>query len=748
MPTPPRDQLARLLAGNDHVHAHSASTTLPYDALALYVEDVGDLTCPIRAAQAKKLIAVARPAAYGHGEETLHDTSVRDTWELTPDQVRLGGDEWHRRLDRVLEDFRDQLGLPPESQLRPELHSMLVYGKGQFFLPHQDSEKHDEMVATLVVSLPSVHTGGELVVDDGGRERVYHAAPDELTLVAFYADRRHEVRRVRSGHRVTLTFNLLLTTPPKAEEREPVSRAAALLAEHFTSAADSRYGADSSDAPIRLAFLLDHEYTQRGLATERFKGADAQRVEVLRAAAAEAGCECVFALAEVHETRDAVVDSGGRYDWYDDEFDDEPDYDDDGTAGDLIDDEVSLIWWITPGASRGEKVQLGLYDGEVCTATPSAALTPYESQYEGYMGNYGNTIDRWYHRAAVVLWPTDKAFTNRGEASPSWAIRAIQRKVTAGDLEGARADTLSLERFWRSTDAATLDKTLRLATGLRDPAAAMVLLAPYELDLLTVKDAKPLAAAVAEYGATWSTRLLDHWDPDRRFGNHDRVDWCATSLAPLCRGLREHGADAIAEQLTGRIWRWLWHRAEPALGWEHPARRTAEVTQLGAPLARLLDSAPDSLAKTIVETVRAADDRIVQLLITTLRAHESPATPAVSAMAQDCWERIVRRLAQPRRAPDDWSISWSGCGCADCDHLARFLGSSTQRSDIWPLAQQRRQHIHQRIQDAGLPVTHVTRREGSPYKLVLTKTDELFTQESTERQETEAQLSWLVATFR
>ena len=46
---------------------------------------------------------------------------------------------------------------------------MLVYGKGQFFLPHQDSEKDDSMVGTLVVSLPSHHTGGELVVSMPGR---------------------------------------------------------------------------------------------------------------------------------------------------------------------------------------------------------------------------------------------------------------------------------------------------------------------------------------------------------------------------------------------------------------------------------------------------------------------------------------------------------------------------------------------------------------------------------------------------
>lgn len=52
------------------------------------------------------------------------------------------------------------------------------------------------MVATLVVSLPSVHTGGELVVDDGGKQRTFRGSRDDLVLVAFYADRRHEVKPV------------------------------------------------------------------------------------------------------------------------------------------------------------------------------------------------------------------------------------------------------------------------------------------------------------------------------------------------------------------------------------------------------------------------------------------------------------------------------------------------------------------------------------------------------------------------
>ncbi len=196
MPNPARDRLARLLAGTGPAGADSAMLRLPGDVLKLEVANLGPIQTPIRAAQAKQLIGTARPAQYGRGEDTLSDTSVRDTWEVAPDQVSIGGPTWQAHLDAALEDFCDELGLPAGARLTAELHSLLVYGKGQFFLPHQDSEKYEAMVASLVVMLPSVHTGGEFVVDDAGNEQTYGGSRDDLVLVAFYADRRHEVRPV------------------------------------------------------------------------------------------------------------------------------------------------------------------------------------------------------------------------------------------------------------------------------------------------------------------------------------------------------------------------------------------------------------------------------------------------------------------------------------------------------------------------------------------------------------------------
>ena len=71
------------------------------------------------------------------------------------------------------------------------------------------------------------------------------------------------------------------------------------------------------DPPNRLVYLLDHEYTQRGLNWNRLKGVDAERAALLRAAAERAGCEAVLALAEVKETWDAWPSDSDPWDDYD-----------------------------------------------------------------------------------------------------------------------------------------------------------------------------------------------------------------------------------------------------------------------------------------------------------------------------------------------------------------------------------------------------------------------------------------------
>ena len=84
-----------------------------------------------------------------------------------------------------------------------------------------------------------------------------------------------------------------------------------------------------------------------------------------------------------------------------------------------------------------------------------------------------------------------------------------------------------------------------------------------------------------------------------------------------------------------------------------------------------------------------------------------------------------------------------GCKCELCAHLGRFLRAANEQQLEWPLAKDRRAHVHAMITSYELPVTHVTRRTGSPYTLVLTKTRALFTHDATERATWTRDLAWL-----
>jgi 2OG-Fe(II) oxygenase superfamily len=760
-----RERLARLLDDSEPAGSFSAQLLAPAHFLRLEVTGVGPVSLPVRASQAKKLIAVGRPAMFGRGEETLTDTRVRDTWEITPDQITFGGPGWTALMDSALEHFRDELGLPPTTRLRAEPHSMLAYGKGQFFLPHQDSEKDDAMVGTLVVSLPSAHTGGELVVDHAGESKAYRASKEKLTFVAFYADCRHEVTPVRSGYRVTLTFNLLSDTETPAQAAGPVTELAHCLTEHFTTPATPRYGGRDLDPPKRLVYLLDHEYTQRGLNWNRLKGVDAERAALLRAAAERAGCEAVLALAEVKETWDAwpsESDPWDDYDYYDDEEEgeeeEEDDYDvsrdrgsdhGDYQLNELIDDEITLGWWTSPDGTGGEPVSLHVPGSEVSATTPSADLTPYQSEYEGYMGNYGNTLDRWYRRAAVAVWPQDRAFAARAEAGSQWALSELHARIEAGDLDGARAAAESLAPFWKNigSQAGLLDTALHVAAGLGAAGTAAMLLEPFRVETVTPEHAGGLAAAAGQYSERWTRGVIDGWFGSKHYFEADRHEW-VEGLPGLCRALHAAGAPEVARLLAAGVWGWM---GDQLRLWATTARaeiREPQLEMLSSPLVRLLEAADDKLRDEIVAALRGYGDNVLGCLMPALRS--AAALPAAAqraagldVVARDCAERLGAIIARPLRDEDDWSIEWTRCGCDLCDRLGTFLGSRSRRILEWPLATDGRRHIHTQIDSAGLPVRHQTRRQGRPYTLVLTKTGELFTRQKDARDIAVTDLAWL-----
>jgi hypothetical protein len=101
------------------------------------------------------------------------------------------------------------------------------------------------MIGTLVVSLPSSHTGGELVIEHNGKTVAYQASATEVSVAAFYADCRHEVKPVRTGYRVTLTCNLLLDSDPAGQ----VPAAPSAAARGSTGCSARKHGGASASYP-------------------------------------------------------------------------------------------------------------------------------------------------------------------------------------------------------------------------------------------------------------------------------------------------------------------------------------------------------------------------------------------------------------------------------------------------------------------------------------------------------------------
>ncbi|HEX6467952.1 MAG TPA: hypothetical protein VF069_02575, partial [Streptosporangiaceae bacterium] len=551
-------------------------------------------------------------------------------------------------------------------------------------------------------------------------------------------------------------FNLLMHsdgTEPAAGQ--PAAELARCLTEHFTTRVAKRYGTGDLDPPNRLVYLLDHEYTERGLSWNRLKGADTQRAVLLRAAADQADCEAVLALAEVKETWDC--DPSDDYGYYDEDDSDPDDYE----LTELIDSDISLGWWTGPSGKGGESISLHLPDSEVCATTPSAELEPCQSEYEGYMGNYGNTMDRWYRRAAVVVWPLERAFAARAEASASWALHELRDRINAGDLTGARAAAKSLAPFWDSTAGARpplLATALNVANSLDDPVAAALLLRPFQIESLAPEHATAAADLLARYGEPWTNTIIDGWLGSGRSwayqGDADRLGWIG-SLPLLCDALLDTGAPgaAAARRLLAASWRWLGDEIRLWVDQSPAKQREEQLDLLGKPLARMLEAiaviGETTLRDVILDALREHGDNVLACLIGALRtstglSQDKQRASGLDMLARDCAERLSKIIARPQRDEDDWSIPLPhGCDCELCGTLREFLTSRSRRSYEWPIAKEKRRHIHTRIDTAELPVRHETKRTGSPYTLVLTKTGELFEKERRARRRAVTDLAWL-----
>ncbi len=744
--------------------------------LNVSVRGFGKLRWPVSEADARKLCKLARPARHGYKTETRLDKGIRDTWEIGPDHLDIGPVAWPKTLDRHLDRIRRDLGLPRTCRLKADLHNLLIYTPGQFFAPHQDSVKSTRMIGTLVVVLPSRFSGGELIVEHRGESLRASGSARELTLIAFYADCRHEIKPVNRGHRLALTYNLLAEGDTTAGDvdAERLDTLTEAVREHF---AQPRHRADAPpreaqprEAPMKMVYLLDHEYTGRDLSWKRLKNGDSRRAAALRLVAQRLDCEVYLALAEVHETWSCEEEDergyGGYREYeYEDEDEDEGEEGPEG-AGDpdlnlieLIDDHVELTNWIDAEGRKAEGSGIVQSEEMFCT-TPSSDFKPFRSEHEGYMGNYGNTADRWYHRAALVMWPKSLAFGNRAKHSPRWAIRQVTVAPESGVTGKARDLVSQLLLVWneavrKDRTPVLLGMTLSAAARFGSPEVALALLAPFSLEHLTVGNIPRFVKTVQGFGPVWARGILKKWVSENRLHSMPEA-WISKQLPNLCRALCAEGGsggNGLAQEILDPIWKRISFQIttlrrgaskyldrgfvdliSPLLGLLHSGRLTESREFQQRIVEFLSDRKTDLPVTNLVELLQAAHKESRHSL------RDSGLLPLLGF----CRTNLETLLNEPTRAKEDWSITPSlGCSCKLCVRLGRFLRSTGEKRLEWPLAKPDRQHLHQQIDGKDLPVLHATRRTGSPFTLILEKTEAVFTREVTARSIWKKKLAWL-----
>ncbi|HEV3383055.1 MAG TPA: hypothetical protein VG142_18975 [Trebonia sp.] len=653
-----RYRLARTLSG-DTATPFSVCMTMSGDALDVHVEGFGRVPVPVTRAATSTLARLARKASCGSGAQTPRYPEERRTWEVP---LRLVRAEWNPAVLRhLLSTVEEELGLPGGFQVTAGLRSLAVREEGLSFMSAPDPGKPDNVIGTLMAVLPSTRGGSELNVD--GVRKPNQRGSRQLLAVAFDADDRHEIYQLTAAHQITLSYDLLLHAPVTWTDSHAgmVAELASLLREHFSTPEPRTDGDIAGDTPARLTYLLNGRYTAKALDWSLLKDAD-DRAGLLREAADEAGCETVLGFAEVTETR--AVRSG--YDALPDDYDALPDDEDDSPDGDeRVMRLVHVDAYLTHCAGRDgealEEISLHLRDTEICA-----------SDYTGYTGNERDIAMRMSSRAAVLVWPRERAFANRAELDPAWALEELTAMAASGDVAGARTAAGTLGPFWATGGswesrsrygtsqgddmlAPLLGKALRAADSVGEPDTAAMLLRPFTIGSLTDADAIPLAAVAGRYGQDWTTALLRTWFGQPLPGQAQRrQEWAAERLTGICRELAAAGdtGAATARQLLDLVWERISDDVTNSL--DRAMVYRSALSRLGESVAAVLMAAAVSRAPgtrdAVARYLRDQRDLVAALELYAVRAagmaeNGTGDDDGFGALAADCTARLHSWLA-------------------------------------------------------------------------------------------------------
>jgi predicted 2-oxoglutarate/Fe(II)-dependent dioxygenase YbiX len=756
-PTAFREDLLRAIEKVDRPGSFSTSGDLPLTMPGLEVEGVGAIRLPLGKTQAAALIKRCSQAPYGKGTKTLVDTDVRRVWELDPKHITFTNPKWDAVVASITNQARVALGLN-DTKLHPNFYKLLVYETGSFFLPHRDGEKLDGMVATLVIALPSPHTGGELIVSHEGRRDEITlagaASGHEMSYATFYADCEHEVRPVRNGYRLCLVYNLTL-----GRSRGKGGVLAPRTAEVVASISELLGNWPQGEKIAKLAVTLEHQYTQDGLNIDTLKGIDRARADVLFDAAEQAGCTAHLGLITHWQSGSAEGDDYGYYSrgrdryrsWSYDDEDQEDSHEGTGhEMGEVYEESISINHWSDRSGHKIAYGEMELEAAEIVSDVPREDWDLGREEFEGYTGNAGMTLERWYHRAAIVIWPKQNNFTVLCDAGTDAAISGLKsmvgkwKRARKSDQPEQRKSCLefaaAIIQRWSSpkfeyhsyTVKEKVDRSVfpLLLQELDDPDSVVRFMTEVMPKEGTIELGKSFPSFCKRHGwptfETGLTAILDEATPETIARN-------TTLLETLClhsdkNADRMNVCKEVAERAVNALQRLDNHSSDSDWYIERIDRAGMLVS-----LVRSLRSvdATESLDELIdhtlsqVKTYDLTDAHLAAIFALESWLHRKlgKADRIVARWLDHCRTELERRTEHNPTPPTDFRRAAKlSCNCPECLELSGFLADPNESVHRFAVRKDRRQHLHQIIDGDRCDLTHVTTRTSNPHTLVCTKT--------------------------
>ena len=708
--------------------------------LGLVVKGFGELGFPLNEIQIKALKKLSRQAPYGKGRQTITDTTVRKAWEIDANQIIFSKKVKDKHLSKIVKVVKKGLGLV-DQEIEAVLYKLLIYETGGFFLPHKDSEKADGMFGTLVICLPSKHTGGSLLVRFAGEEKVIDFSDDasnyKVPFAAFYADCEHEIKPVTSGYRICLVFNLLsngnkktISPPDISDTTNQLAKQLALLAPSF------------NDKP--KAILLGHQYTPANFSIDELKGSDRPRTQALLLAAEKSSYFATLGLLTYYQEGELEGDFYSEYTSY--RKHDYENFAGNGTMGEVYEEGLWIRHWgdgKTPGLG---KCYLKLED--VITDLEIGSGKPIEQEEEGYTGNAGMTIEYWYHYGAVILWPRTMHEKIINEASVSVILNWMRFYLSHWNDKSIDARNVS-KRIFQKLNVKKLNKDSYDYDYDYEEWNCNVLaeiLIKYDDVKLIKQNNAVISAAISFIEEPVFIKLIKHYDPQlfapvfqQASKTYDLqvIDHLLGILLGLKNETKNHLRTFFkkqCKQIPAYIGKIKLTRTKNT-GTYHSLNEKNRKTTIANILNKLLlISSSFAPTKGWIEniflqcTTKMSREYIHEVLSPELLKVENKEAELFIKLHGICTKNLEQRTQLKPSPPKTWkrSIPRSKSDEDVWDLLADFMKSPTQKVFNYTKNESYRSRVEWAIKNATVDLKTETIRKGRPYTLKITKTQTAY----------------------